>query len=159
MLNILLAQAAIAAAPDCQAAEHHQLDFWAGRWVVTESATGAVAGESLIEPIFAGCVIQETFKGADGFIGGSLNLWDRALGEWVQFGSGSTGARMHFTGHWDGKRMDLLTVRQRSGRPSQLIRMRLQPTSEGGVRQWSELSTDNGETWRVRYDYTYRRAG
>ena len=147
------------AAPDCTAAEHRQLDFWLGRWTVVETATGAPAGESVIEPIYRGCAIRETFESPTGFVGGSTNLWDRAAGEWVQFGTGSTGARMLFTGAWDGERMSLLTSQARTGRPALLIRMRLQPLADGNVRQWSEMSSDLGETWRPRYDFTYRRAG
>lgn len=158
MLKYMLAQAALAAAPDCQGADHHRLDFWTGRWEVTQTTTGAVAGHSVIEPVFAGCAIQETFRGVDGFVGGSLSLWDREQGEWVQFGSGSTGARMQFTGQWDGERINLLTLRPRSGKPALLIRMHLQPLAQGRVRQWSQMSTDNGETWRTRYDFTYRPA-
>lgn len=159
MLKLLLAQAVLAAAPDCQAAEHRQLDFWQGRWEVVETASGVIAGHSAIEPVFGGCALQETFKGADGFVGGSLSLWDRGEGEWVQFGSGSTGARMQFTGHWDGERMSLLTIKPRAGKPALLIQMSLQPIAGGGVRQWSQMSSDNGQTWRPRYDYTYRKAG
>ena len=154
----LLSQAAVAAAPDCSAAEHRQLDFWLGRWVVTDKATGQVAGHSLIEPIYAGCAIRETYTGQDGFEGGSTSLWDREAGEWVQFGTGSTGARMMFSGQWDGSRISLMTTRARTGRHALLIRMRLEPFADGRVRQWSEMSSDHGETWRTRYDYIYAPA-
>ena len=147
------------AVPDCTAAEHRRLDFWLGRWTVVETGSGAPAGESVIEPVYRGCAIRETFESPDGFTGGSTSLWDRAAGEWVQFGTGSTGARMLFTGHWDGRRMSLLTTQARPGRAALLIRMRLEPLPDGGVRQWSEMSSDQGETWRPRYDFTYRRAG
>jgi hypothetical protein len=160
VILMLLAAQAVAAAPpaDCSAAEHRQMDFWLGRWTVTETATGAVAGQSVIEPIYKGCALRETFESPDGFMGGSTNLWDRAGGEWVQFGTGSTGARMLFTGRWDGERISLLTTQARTGRPPLMIRMRLQPLADGGVRQWSDMSSDHGETWRARYDFTYRRA-
>ena len=157
-LAILLAQAAVAAMPvDCSAAEHRQLDFWLGRWTVTETTTGAVAGQSVIEPIYKGCALRETFESPEGFVGGSTSLWDRTTAEWVQFGAGSTGARMLFTGRWDGERMALLTTQARTGRAPLMIRMRLQPLADGGVRQWSDMSSDQGESWRPRYDYTYRR--
>lgn len=157
MILIALAlQAAAAATPDCSAAEHRQLDFWLGDWSVTETATGLAVGRSRIEPVYKGCAVRETYEGADGFEGGSTSLWDRAAGEWVQFGTGSTGARMQFTGQWDGARMSLLTSQPRPGRAPLLIRMRLQPLEDGGVRQWSDMSSDHGETWRARYDFTYR---
>ncbi|RZI97996.1 MAG: hypothetical protein EON90_15115 [Brevundimonas sp.] len=157
MILIALAiQAATAVPSDCSAAEHRQLDFWLGRWTVTDTATGAPAGRSWIEPVYKGCAVRETYEGLDGFEGGSTSLWDRAGGEWVQFGTGSTGARMQFTGRWDGVRMSLLTSQVRPGRGPLLIRMRLQPLEDGGVRQWSDMSSDQGETWRPRYDFTYQ---
>lgn len=158
MLLSALLQAAVIAMPDCTAAEHRQLDFWLGSWTVVDAATGSTAGTSLIEPAFKGCSIRETFISPDGFEGGSFSLWDRNLMEWVQFGTGSTGARMQFTGHWDGKRINLITTQVRAGRKPLLIRMKLEPQPDGTVRQWSDMSSDHGETWRIRYDYAYRRA-
>lgn len=162
MLALLLLQLAAPAAPspqpDCSAAEHRQLDFWLGRWEVIDARTGAVAGKSVIAPVFKGCAVQETFEGGDGFTGGSLNLWDRERREWVQFGTGSTGARRLFAGRWDGTKISLLTEQPRRDAPTLLIRMHLQPLEGGQVRQWSESSGDYGVTWRVRYDYRYRRA-
>lgn len=146
-----------AAINDCSAAEHRQLDFWLGRWEVRETKSGAPAGESEVALTYKGCALRETFKGVDGFEGGSLNLWDRARREWVQFGSGSTGARRLFAGRWDGNRMNLLSQQERPDAPLVLIRMHLQPAADGTVRQWSESSGDYGVSWRTRYDYTYRR--
>jgi len=159
ILIALAAQAALSTPASCPAAEHRQLDFWLGRWTVVETATGVLAGESLIEPIYRGCAVRESFESPEGFIGGSTSLWDQRAGEWVQFGTGSTGARMLFTGRWDGGRMSLMTTQTRSDRLPLLIRMRLEPLPGGEVRQWSDMSSDHGETWRPRYDYTYRRAG
>jgi hypothetical protein len=157
LLISAILQAAVIAMPACTAAEHRQLDFWLGSWTVVDAATGSTAGSSRIESAFKGCSIRETFVGPDGFEGGSINLWDRNLMEWVQFGTGSTGARMQFTGHWDGKRVNLITTQVRGGRTPLLIRMRLEPHPDGTVRQWSDMSSDQGETWRIRYDYIYRR--
>jgi hypothetical protein len=36
--------------------------------------------------------------------------------------------------------------------------MYLQPMANGEVRQWSDMSSDNGTSWKVRYDYRYRPA-
>jgi hypothetical protein len=159
LVSLLMLQAATpaAAVSDCSAAEHRQLDFWLGSWEVRDTRTGAPAGESEIAPVFKGCGLQETFRGVDGFEGGSLSLWDRGRREWVQFGSGSTGARRLFAGRWEGGRMSLLSEQTRPDAPVVLIRMHLQPAADGAVRQWSESSGDYGVSWRVRYDYTYRR--
>lgn len=119
---------------------------------------GPTAGSSLIDPAFKGCSIKETFVGRDGFEGGSVSMWDRKLTRWVPFGTISTGARMQLTGHRDGERINLITTQFRTGRKPLLIRMRLAAQANGTVRQWSGVSPASGETWRIRYDYTYRRA-
>lgn len=53
--------------------------------------------------------------------------------------------------------MSLLTQQDRPDASTLLIRMHLQPVEGDQVRQWSEVSSDYGVTWRVRYDYRYRR--
>lgn len=160
LLMMQLAAPAAASAPqpqDCTSSEHRQLDFWLGRWTVMDAKTGKVAGQSHIESIYKGCAIRETFDDPSGFSGGSINLWDRGEREWVQFGSGSTGARMLFSGRWDGTKINLIAQRRRADAPTLLIRMNLQPLPDGAVRQWSDSSADYGVTWRPRYDYVYRR--
>jgi hypothetical protein len=158
MLMPILQAVAAAVAFDCSAPEHRQLDFWIGRWTVVDAATGQPVGRSVIAPAFKGCAVQESFEDPGGFVGGSLNMWDRARREWVQFGTGSTGARRLFTGRWDGTRIVLLTQQDRADAPPLLIRMYLQPLADGEVRQRSDMSSDYGATWRLRYEYVYRRA-
>ncbi|MBC6981599.1 hypothetical protein [Caulobacter sp. 17J80-11] len=156
MLDALLLAATVAASPACSAPEHRQLDFWIGRWTVIDARTGAIAGESVVEPAWEGCAVREEFHSPDGFVGGSLNAWDKAAGQWRQFGAGSTGAARAFAGSWTGEAMELHTSQPRPGQSDLLIVMRLQPLSDGGLRQWSDVSRDGGATWSPRYDYFYR---
>jgi hypothetical protein len=163
MLALLFLQlavpAAAAVAADCSALEHRQLDFWLGSWTVIDARTDKAVGTSDITSTFRGCALQERFAAADSFEGGSLSMWDCARREWVQFGTGSTGARRMFAGRWDGTKISLLTQQDRPDASTLLIRMHLKPLDGGQVRQWSETSSDYGATWRIRYDYIYRRAG
>lgn len=161
MFTSLVLQAALAVSSplNCDAPEYRQLDFWLGRWTVMDAATGEVAGKSVIVPAYKGCAVQESFQDPAGFTGGSLSMWDRARREWVQFGTGSTGARRLFTGRWDGGQVALITQQDRADAAPLLIRMYLQPAPDGEVRQWSDVSADNGSTWKLRYDYRYVPAG
>jgi hypothetical protein len=40
-----------------------------------------------------------------------------------------------------------------------LIRLTFTANSDGTVRQSSDYSSDDGATWKFRYDYLYRRLG
>src|ERR1041385_4876989 len=63
----------------CAGPEHRQFDFWIGRWDVFDTKTGARAGSSVIERLYAGCALRENWS-EDGFTGGSLNAF--VGGQW-----------------------------------------------------------------------------
>jgi hypothetical protein len=37
------------------------------------------------------------------------------------------------------------------------VRLAFTPQADGSVRQYSDVSSDGGATWRPRYDFLYRR--
>jgi hypothetical protein len=151
--------AALAQATPCEGPEHRQFDFWIGRWDVTDTKTGAPAGQSVIERLYDGCALRENWS-EPGFTGGSLNAYDPSAAQWRQTWTDSAGAWREFVGGLADGRM-VLTARTLSRRtPGQtvLVRMAFTPNADGSVRQYSDISADGGATWTARYDYTYRRA-
>src|SRR5262245_31354547 len=70
------------AKPGCNAPEHRQFDFWVGTWDVT--ANGKHAGVNRIEKILDGCALMESWTGASGYRGNSLNFYDAARRQWHQ---------------------------------------------------------------------------
>src|SRR5215472_15926856 len=106
---MLSAFSAVAAPlPDCRAPQHHQFDFWIGRWDVYETQTGKRAGSSLIESLYKGCVLRENWSDPD-ITGGSLNIYDTADGKWHQMWTDSVGADRLFIGGLENGKMVLVT--------------------------------------------------
>jgi hypothetical protein len=56
----------------CTAQEHRQFDFWIGDWQVRDPA-GKPVGENRIVALHGGCVLLESWSGAGGFTGSSVN--------------------------------------------------------------------------------------
>lgn len=140
----------------CSSREYRQLDFWLGEWTVT-SADGTTVGRSRIEGVLNGCAIQENWEGADGWPGKSFNAYDRALGAWQQFWVSSWGSVTVFLGDAGDDRMVYVAeTMDREGRPARR-RMTLARLGPDRVRQFTELSYDDGATWEPDYDFTYTR--
>ncbi len=66
----------------CSAAPYRQFDFWLGSWDVTEK--GKMAGTNRIERILGGCALHESWHGAGGLHGNSINYYDAPRGVWHQ---------------------------------------------------------------------------
>jgi hypothetical protein len=143
--------------PACTAPEHHQFDFWIGRWDVTDAKTGEPAGHSLVESLYGGCVLRENWS-EPGWQGGSLNMYVRQAHQWRQTWMDQSGALRDFSGALqDGKMVLLAHDQSVAGRPV-WVRMTFTPNPDGTVRQYSDYSIDTGATWKERYDYLYHPA-
>lgn len=153
----MIAALAAAASVACAGPEHRAFDFWLGTWDVVETTSGKPAGHSIIEAVFGGCAVRETWT-EPGFSGGSLNAWDRSTGRWRQTWTDSAGAWREFVGDPEGGRMVLVWRHPAPAGGEEQVRMAFTPNADGTVRQYSDRSTDGGRTWTLRYDYTYRRA-
>lgn len=163
VLTVSLAGAAKAQAPAtppplCTAPEHRQFDFWVGRWDVYPTGTRQLVAHSLIERLFADCVIRETWMPARGGGGGSLNAWRPEERRWRQLWADSSNGWVDFSGGMEGEAMVLTGAwRNPDGTPN-LTRMTYTRNADGSVRQAGTVSTDNGRTWRPSFDFTYVRA-
>jgi len=142
----------------CARAEHHQFDFWIGRWDVFDTNTGERAGSSVIESLYGGCTLRENWS-EPGFTGGSLNTYDATDRRWHQTWTDSSGAWREFVGGLDDGRMVLVWRHPSARDPGRMIDVRMTFTrnADGSVRQHSDLRSDGGD-WTERYDYTYRPA-
>lgn len=154
-----LAQTAAPKPPACSAAEHHQFDFWIGRWDAVETADGKPGGRSLIEALYGGCALRENWTQA-GYSGGSLNTYDRTTKQWRQTWTDSNGTWREYVGGLVDGRMVLVSVHPAVADPAKTVhdRMIFTKNADGTVRQLGEQSADGGGTWKVTFDYTYRPA-
>jgi hypothetical protein len=141
----------------CSAAEFHQFDFWEGRWDVFGPA-GKLAGHNTIASVQGGCALVESWTGADGGTGTSLNFYDRTDRRWHQSWIGSTGGALRLAGGLKGSGMVLAAdpVVRPDG-TTVVNRITWTPLADGAVRQVWEVSKDGGREWQVVFDGKYVR--
>jgi hypothetical protein len=82
----------------CSSAEHRAFDFWVGRWDVYRTDTDALVAHSLIERMYDGCAIRESWMPHGRAGGGSLSAWDPAARMWRQTWVDSANAHASFEG-------------------------------------------------------------
>lgn len=155
------AQAPPSPPPACNGPEHRQFDFWVGRWTVYPAGKQEPVANSLIERLFDGCVIRETWKPLKGGGGGSLNHFDAAEGRWHQTWMDSRNSRIIFHGGLVGEDMVLTGFWKNAQGPGRdgLVRMTYSKEEAGSVRQKGEISVDHGRSWSPFFDLLYRPAG
>ena len=155
----LLAFGAMAEAKGCDSPESRQFDFWVGRWRVSPtSEPDRHVADSLIENLYGGCAIRENWMPLKGDEGGSLTSYAPETKQWRQTWIDATGARVDFSGGWNGGAMVLTGLWPQPGHPTQLTRMTYTSQPDGAVRQLGETSDDHGKTWSPGFDFLYRRA-
>lgn len=135
--------------------EYHEFDFWVGEWEV--SAGGRTAGTNTIERAVSGCALLENWTSAGGGTGKSVNYYDPGKKKWIQIWVDSGGDVIQTEGglvdgsmKFEGKHI------YRNG-SEEHFRMTFTPLEDGSVRQFIEQSADEGTTWYVWFDGTYRK--
>ena len=73
------------AGTECSAPEYHQLDFWIGDWDAFDVSEPTILSAHIrVDRILGGCVLEETYEGANGAKGQSFSIYDRSRGVWHQ---------------------------------------------------------------------------
>jgi len=144
--------------PACTGPEHRQFDFWVGDWDVYPAGKPNIVARSLIEKLYAGCVVRENWMPLKGTAGGSLNHFDRDDRRWHQVWMDAANSRVAFDGGVVGGKMVLTGFWKGANGPGQdgLVRMTYSKLDGGAVRQFGEISTDHGVTWSPFFDFTYK---
>ena len=140
----------------CSTDPYHQFDFWLGKWAVTEK--GKLAGTNHIQSILGGCALLESWQGASGFRGNSINFYDAPRRVWHQTWIDHTGAALLLEGRFENGVMRLEGERlgTKAGEV-QRHRITWTPLPDGKLRQLWESSAD-GTTWKEVFDGLYARA-
>jgi hypothetical protein len=141
----------------CAGAEHRQFDFWIGDWQV--HAGEALAGRNRIEPILGGCALLESWEGASGSRGVSLNAYSSGDGQWHQTWVDGQGERLELAGGWDEATATMTLAGAVPDREGVAVRHEItwQRRADGTVRQRWRLSHDDGATWSEVFDGVYAR--
>ena len=161
-LALVTAQASSAGAaappPECSGAGFDAFDFWVGEWDVYPNGKDTLVAHSRIEKLYGGCAIRESWMPLKGTGGGSLSNYEPEIGRWHQDWVGSAPGRVEFDGGQIEHGMVLTGWWPGVGGPGKdgLVRMTYTSNADGSVRQYGEVSYDNGLTWQDNFDFIYR---
>ncbi len=144
--------------PCMKNAQARQFDFWIGDWDVYPTGGNQIVGSSKIQMEAGGCFILENWT-AIGYpnTGKSMNFVDPGTNKWKQVWVGSGGV---VTEYINGVYQDsVMEFESSSATPKGTMKIRFRFFNQGPdqVRQFQEYSMDDGKTWNVSYDLTYKR--
>lgn len=144
------------AAHPCSRDDCRQFDFWVGDWDVFNPA-GTQVGENSIRRVENGCALTESWTGAGGGTGSSINFYHPGRGKWVQTWYNGSGGIIELEGELRDGAMSMQGTNYSADGSHQLIRGTWTPLPDGRVRQFFEQSRDLGKTWYVWFDGFYVR--
>jgi tetratricopeptide (TPR) repeat protein len=135
--------------------ESRMFDFWVGDWDV-KTPQGQPAGQSSIQLLLEGCTLLENWTDSNAGGGKSLNSYNTGIGQWQQFYTDQYGRVTEYrSSEWiDGTLRFSATMLTPSKR---LLHMMFKQINPDLVRQWGEVSTDDGKTWSPSFDLYYHR--
>ena len=140
----------------CASAQHRQFDFWIGEWTVSDTR-GRQVGTSRVERLLNGCAISESFQGANGIRGQSINAWDAGDNKWHQTWLDNAGMVLMLAGGIVNGEMVLEGERQMPDGTQTLERITWTPNKDGTVTQVWVSSPNRGMRWTAIFEATYRR--
>ena len=152
LIGFLLALCSHFVKASCESAPYRAFDFWLGEWQVTTS-TDNILRHNKITSINKGCTILEEYSTPSGYLGKSLNIYDKATKQWHQTWTDSQGTLLQLSGKLVGNEM-ILTGK---GAKNQLNKITWTPNNNGTVRQHWQVSKDQGETWNTVFDGLYKK--
>ena len=140
----------------CAAPEHRQFDFWIGNWTVATS-DGKTAGDNRIETILDGCALMETWTGASGTRGRSVNIYSQRSGQWHQTWVDTNGTLLQLDGGIeDGKMVLSGSDPGAKGAPVH-HEITWEKLDDGRVRQHWRISKDGKTSWNDVFIGFYTR--
>jgi len=157
LLALLVSHAAEAQQIGCTEAEYRAFDFWLGEWEVTDSASGNLAGTNTIVSMEGGCMLLESWEGAGGSTGTSVNYYNPIEQQWRQLWISQGRYSIDISGGLVDQAMQLVgTIYPFSGAAAR-FRGSWTPNADGSVRQFFEQYNEETSSWDVWFDGLYVR--
>jgi hypothetical protein len=163
IVTLILSAQLLTAQKPCSLPVFRQFDFWVGEWEAF-APNGNKGGDSKISIILDSCVILEEWTSAgvqQGLIytGKSFNMYNAATKQWQQTWVDNTGNTTEFLRGegTDGKIVYYADKVTGPNGKNFMRRLTFTKLSNDKVRQFGEMSNDEGKTWTVEYDLEYRR--
>ena len=135
--------------PSCSAPQYRQFDFWLGDWDFV-GTDGKKSTEDRVVQVLGGCALQETWTGVKSGQGLSFSAYDPATKRWHQTLMDDSGAVLKLEGEFVEGKMVLVGQRPSQKEKGVTITHRIvwTPLPDHRVKQYWELSTNGGRTWR-----------
>ena len=140
----------------CSAPQYRQFDFWLGEWDLVGN-DGKKSAEDRVLQVLGGCALQENWTSVKSGQGLSFSAYDPATKRWHQTLMDDSGAVLKLEGEFaDGK---MILVGQRPSLKEKGVtnthRIAWTPLPDHRVKQYREISTNGGRTWRPVSEGTY----
>lgn len=149
----------------CSQPEYRQLDFWIGDWEAF-GKNGQKAGDSKISLILDSCIILEEWTSANKtqgirYAGKSFNTYNTNTKQWQQTWVDNVGGSTEYLrGKFENNSIIYQTAPFPFAKDTMAIRkLTFTNLSSSRVRQFGEISKDNGVSWVIEFDLEYRRKG
>ena len=158
-LSFFCCGAALAQQSGCSEPPYRAFDFWMGEWEVTDNQTGNLAGSNSIRKMEDGCLLLESWSGAGGSTGTSVNYYNPVQQQWRQLWISAGRYSIDIVGGMVGESMQLVgNIYSFNGTASQ-FRGTWTPHDDGSVRQFFEQYNEETGRWDVWFDGRYVRKG
>ena len=127
----------------CCTEAHRQFDFWVGKWIVLDTL-GNKLGENEIKKLEDGCLLSESWEGAQGGTGSSFNYFDKSDSTWNQVWMDNTGNILKLKGGLEKGKMVLRSELQKGNRVDWYYnQISWTPNEDGTVSQmWQVFDSD-----------------
>src|SRR5262249_35396669 len=159
VLAAMAPPAAAATTPSsrCAAPEYRQFDFWAGDWDAYDADDmSKPAARVHVDPILDGCALREDYRGTNGAVGQSFNIYDSVRKVWHQTWVTNRGQLLVLEGELRDGKMTLRATEATEKGPV-LWKGVWIPQPDGGVRETAETSSDGGKTWKPAFDMVFKK--
>lgn len=135
-----------------------QFDFWVGEWEVYISDTDNRVGSNRIEKLEQDCALLETWTGADGSSGVSLNYYNPVTRDWRQLWVSAGRYSIDIIGGRVGESMVLEGSIYNFAGAVWNFRGTWTPNPDGSVRQFFEQFNHDSKQWMPWFDGRYVRS-
>ena len=133
-------------------------DFWVGEWdvYVNDKVNANQVGSNSIVKLEAGCALMETWAGAGGSSGISINYYNPVRDEWRQLWVSAGEYAIDIVGGLtDGSMVLLGEIYDYGSNGTFDFRGTWTPNSDGSVRQFFEQYNDETKAWDPWFDGLY----
>ena len=139
-------QMAIEKLKPCNTENHRAFDFWLGEWAVTTPSRKNWKAKSSITLANDGCSVHESYLSQGGYMGKSINFYDKDKKLWHQSWMDNLGAAIYLEGAYKDGAMILSDA---------INRVTWSLLEDQRVRQHWETTNDKGKTWSTAFDGYY----